>query len=86
MVSQTPPNTEVDITILRKLIAAKRIKADSPLRGPATHQLWRRVRHIPGIAHLAGVCHACGDAVKADNKFCPSCGGKFAVYVDVAAA
>ncbi|MEX2213484.1 MAG: hypothetical protein WD768_05120 [Phycisphaeraceae bacterium] len=68
-----------DVSILRKLLAAGRVKADSPLRGPATNQLWRRVRHIPGIAHLAGVCHACGDAVKADNKFCPSCGEKFTV-------
>ena len=68
-----------DITVLRKLLAAKRIKADSPLRGPATNQLWRRVRHIPGIAHLAGVCHSCGAAVKPDNKFCPDCGEKFNV-------
>ena len=68
-----------DITILRKLLAAGRIKPDSAVRGPGSHQLWRRVKHIAGIAHLAGVCHACGVSVKADGKFCQDCGTKFQV-------
>ena len=68
-----------DITILRKLIAAGRIKPDSAVRGPASHQLWRRVKHIPGIAHLAGACYSCGVTVKPDSKFCQDCGTKFEV-------
>jgi len=66
-----------DITILRKLLAAGRIKPDAPVRGPSTHQLWQRVSKIPGIAHLAGLCHSCGSSVKPDGKFCPDCGTKF---------
>ncbi len=66
-----------DITILRKLIAAGRIKPDAPVRGPSSHQLWQRVKQIPGVAHLAGLCHSCGCAVKPDSKFCQDCGTKF---------
>lgn len=66
-----------DITILRKLITAGRIKPDAPVRGPSSHQLWQRVKQIPGIAHLAGLCHSCGSNVKPDGKFCPDCGTKF---------
>lgn len=68
-----------DISILRKLIGAGRIKPDSAVRGPGSHQLWRKVKHIPGIAHLAGVCYSCGVNVKPDSKFCQDCGTKFVV-------
>jgi hypothetical protein len=68
-----------DISILRRLLAAGRIKPDAPIRGPGSHQLWRRVRSIPGVAHLAGLCHSCGSKVKADGKFCPDCGTPFQV-------
>ena len=68
-----------DIGVLRRMLVAGKLKPESPVRGPATHQLWRRVKYVPGIAHLAGVCHNCGTGVKHDNKFCPSCGTKFEV-------
>jgi len=66
-----------DITILRKLLAAGRVKPDSPIRGPGSNQLWKKVKSIAGVAHLAGACHSCGEKVKPDSKFCPECGTKF---------
>ncbi len=68
-----------DIAVLRRMLVAGKLKPESPVRGPATHQLWRRVKYVAGIAHLAGVCNNCGSSVKHDNKFCPSCGSKFEV-------
>lgn len=62
---------------IRALIARGRIKPDSIVRGPTTHQFWRRAAETPGLAHLLGVCHACHAPAHPDDKICPQCAESF---------
>lgn len=63
--------------VLRKMAAAGRLKPHSVIRGPTTRQFWSMARHVPGIAHLLGRCHACGTHVKPDDAKCHDCGAPF---------
>src|SRR5690348_425633 len=45
--------------VLRKQIAAGKIKPTTVLRGPTTRQFWSVARNVPGVAHLLGYCHRC---------------------------
>src|SRR5690606_17226582 len=47
------------------------------LRGPTTKQFWSIARHAPGVAHLLGYCHTCGEHVQPTAKLCPACGTSF---------
>lgn len=59
------------------LIARGRIKPDSIVRGPTTHQFWRRAGDTPGLAHLLGSCHACHAPAHPNDKICPQCAESF---------
>lgn len=59
--------------VLKRQIASGRIRASSVLRGPTTHQFWRRARAVPGVAHLLGYCYQCGQQVKPTARVCPHC-------------
>jgi hypothetical protein len=61
------------------LLQRGRITPETALRGPTTGQFWRQARHVPGIGHLFGRCHACEHGVSPDAEECPQCGASFAV-------
>ncbi len=65
-------------TLLR-LIERGRVTAETILRGPTTHQFWMRADHVPGLAHLMGRCHACGERVGRGDVCCEFCGVMFGV-------
>lgn len=63
--------------ILKKRIEAGRVTAGSIIRGPTTHQLWAKARHVPCVGHLLGYCHACGVKVEPTAAKCRVCGVPF---------
>ncbi len=79
---QNPFRPGCSYATLRMLTLRKRIGLDTILRGPSTRQFWMQARGTPGVAHLLGVCHACGRAVGADDRLCVGCGASFEVEED----
>lgn len=63
--------------ILKKQINAGRVKANTVLRGPTTHQFWSVARNTPGVSHLLGYCHDCNASVKPTDNTCPKCDTAF---------
>ncbi len=70
------------IETLRALIARGRVRPESIVRGPTTHQFWRRAEDTPGLAHLFGHCHACRANVHATDKICPQCAESLTAPLD----
>jgi hypothetical protein len=62
---------------LRARVARGSIALDAAIRGPTTRQFWTPARRTPGVAHLLGVCHACGGGARAEDERCASCGATF---------
>ncbi|MFN3166002.1 MAG: hypothetical protein ACE37H_02945 [Phycisphaeraceae bacterium] len=60
-------------TILRHQVASGRVKADTIVRGPTTHQFWVRADQAPGLSRLLGRCHACGGNVSTTDETCGAC-------------
>ena len=65
------------IEVLKKQIEAGRVKGNTVLRGPTTHQYWSVARNTPGVSHLLGYCHECNASVQATNSECPKCSASF---------
>lgn len=65
--------------VIRKQVESGRIKANTVLRGPTTHQYWLLARSTPGVAHLLGYCHECNQHVKPTDRACSRCKAEFAV-------
>lgn len=55
------------------------------LRGPTSRQLWTVARHVRGVAHLLGYCHACdapvdgADLLGVADPACLQCNASFSV-------
>lgn len=65
--------------VLKKQIETGRVKPNTVLRGPTTHQFWSVARNTPGISHLLGYCHECNSSVSPSDTSCHSCKTKFVV-------
>ncbi|MCE9591354.1 MAG: hypothetical protein K8S99_12610 [Planctomycetes bacterium] len=63
--------------VLRKQITSGRVKPMSVIRGPTTHQFWAVAKNVPGVAHLLGYCHKCGNHVSPEDRACPTCSESF---------
>lgn len=50
-----------------------RIKPQSIVRGPTTHQLWRFAAHVKALSREFGVCYSCGGAIDPAANLCPQC-------------
>ncbi len=59
--------------ILRHQVASGRIKPDTIVRGPTTHQFWNRADRTPGLSRLLGKCHACSGNVSTNAQQCGVC-------------
>lgn len=55
------------------LVKQGKIREDTVVRGPSTHQFWTLARQTPGVSQLLGVCHSCQSPVKPEAFSCPSC-------------
>jgi len=67
---------------LVQMIERGQITKYSIVRGPTTRQFWTVARHVPGVAHLLGYCHACDGRVDPHDHGCPHCGVPFGAYLD----
>ena len=67
---------------LRRLIERRVVQRDTVIRGPSTYQFWMRADRVPGVAHLLGVCHACGQKAGEDAFACDGCGSTFHIDQD----
>jgi len=55
------------------LIRRGAVNANSIVRGPTTHQLWKRAAQIKGLSREFGVCYSCGSRVEKNGALCPAC-------------
>jgi hypothetical protein len=67
---------------LVQMIERGQVTKYSIIRGPTTRQFWTVARHVPGVAHLLGYCHACDGPVDPEEHGCPHCGVPFGAYLD----
>jgi predicted RNA-binding Zn-ribbon protein involved in translation (DUF1610 family) len=67
---------------LAQLVERGQVTKYSIIRGPTTKQFWTVARHVPGLSHLLGYCHACDARVDAHDHGCPQCGVPFGAYLD----
>ncbi len=68
--------------VLSTLVARGELTRDAVLRGPTTGQFWMRAIKTPGVAHLFGVCHACGGSATRGEERCRGCGASFVAPTD----
>lgn len=68
---------------LIRLIDRGLVDRYSILRGPSTRQLWTVARHVPGIAHVLGYCHACDARVRRTDHSCPRCAASFSLAPEI---
>ncbi len=59
--------------VLRRQIDSGYIGPTTVLRGPTTKQFWALAQNVPGVAHLLGFCHNCGEHVTGGDRSCPKC-------------
>src|SRR5688572_4817525 len=58
---------------LLALVKRGQVTAQSVVRGPTTHQLWRFASQVKGLSRAFGVCYSCGGSVGFDATLCPHC-------------
>ena len=58
---------------LLSFVRKGRIKPQSVVRGPTTHQLWRFAAHVKGLSREFGVCYSCGGSMERGGNLCPHC-------------
>lgn len=67
---------------LRQAIRGGEVSKDAVVRGPSTGQYWTLIRHVQGLAHLFGRCHACQAPVQPEDRACEACGASTDVERD----
>ncbi len=58
---------------LLALIKHGQVTKDSIVRGPTTHQLWKRASEIKGLSREFGLCYQCGAEIDTQATVCPGC-------------
>ena len=58
---------------LISLIRRGQVTTSSIVRGPTTHQLWKRAAHVKGLSREFGVCYSCGESIETAASLCPHC-------------
>jgi hypothetical protein len=58
---------------LMALIKRGQVTKDSIVRGPTTHQLWKRASEVKGISREFFVCYSCGAEIDKTASLCPQC-------------
>ena len=58
---------------MTRMIQSGHLTRTSIIRGPVTNGFWMPADRVPGIAHLLGICHACGEAVHPKQTVCAGC-------------
>jgi hypothetical protein len=63
--------------VIKKQAAAGRIHSRTIMRGPTTRQFWSFAKNVPGVGHLIGYCHNCGQHVTPTDPKCSKCNAPF---------
>lgn len=71
--SRNPSNRGVDFPTMLKLIEKGRLKRNSVVRGPTTHQDWMYAAEVPLLSKHLGVCPHCFGPASAEQEFCDHC-------------
>ncbi len=58
---------------LLALVKRGQVTRDSIVRGPTTHQLWKRAGEIKGLSREFGICYSCGGEIGTQANLCPNC-------------
>jgi tetratricopeptide (TPR) repeat protein len=66
-------NRGVDFATMLKLIEKGRLKRDSVVRGPTTHQDWMFAAEAPLLSKYLGVCPHCFNPAGPEQEFCANC-------------
>ena len=66
-------NRGVDFNTILKLIEKGRLKRDSVVRGPTTHQDWMFAAEAPLLSKYLGVCPHCFSPARPAQEFCDHC-------------
>jgi hypothetical protein len=70
---RNPSGRGVTFETLIKMIEKGRIKVDSIVRGPPTHQDWMYAAEAPRLAKYLGMCPHCFGEVRPEDTFCTHC-------------
>jgi hypothetical protein len=71
--SRNPSGRGVTFETLIKMIEKGRIRADSIVRGPTTHQDWLYAAETPRLAKYLGMCPHCFAEAKPEDTYCTRC-------------
>ncbi|HEX8525258.1 MAG TPA: hypothetical protein VF669_23605 [Tepidisphaeraceae bacterium] len=58
---------------LVSLVRRGQVTPNSIVRGPTTHQLWKRAVRVKGLSREWGFCYSCGEGVEKDANLCSHC-------------
>src|SRR5262245_21734817 len=58
---------------LLALVKRNQVTRDSIVRGPTTHQLWKRASEVKGLSREFGICYSCGGEISTQSNLCPHC-------------
>jgi hypothetical protein len=71
--SRNPSGRGITFETLIKMIEKGRIRADSIVRGPTTHQDWLYAAEAPRLAKYLGMCPHCFAEAKPEDTYCTRC-------------
>lgn len=70
---QNPSGRGVTFETIVKMVEKGRIRRDSIVRGPTTHQDWMYAAETPRLAKYLGMCPHCFVEAKPEDTYCTSC-------------
>ena len=70
---RNPSGRGVTLETLLKMIEKGRLRPDSIVRGPTTHQDWMYAAETPRLAKYFGLCPHCFAEVKPEDTYCTHC-------------
>jgi hypothetical protein len=70
---RNPSGRGVTLETLLKMIEKGRLKPDSIVRGPTTHQDWLFAAETPRLAKYLGLCPHCFAEAKPEDTYCTHC-------------
>jgi len=70
---RNPSGRGVTFEMLVKMIEKGRLRPDSVVRGPTTHQDWMYAAETPRLAKYVGLCPHCFAPAKPEDTYCTSC-------------
>ena len=71
--TRNPAAPGMKFETLLAFVRKGRVRAQSIVRGPTTHQLWRFAAHVKGLSREFDVCYSCGHTIAREATVCLHC-------------